>query len=222
MCDRVKTPEELSEIRIELRIDDDAIHDYVPRTNTAPTDPVPVVTSVKGKRRLELMRWGLIPFWALDMKLGFASFDARVETVATKPGFRDAWQRGQRCLVIADGFYEWRKPDQQPFFVSLGDRQPMTFAGLWDRWKPKDGGAPVMSCTIITTQANDLVRSIHERMPVIIGSQDWARWLGEEPLEHPVTLLAPFPPERMMMWPVDKRVADVRNQDAGLAERVAV
>jgi putative SOS response-associated peptidase YedK len=154
------------------------------------------------------------------MKLGFASFNARAETVETRPGFRDAWKRGQRCLVIADGFYEWRKPDKQPFFVSLGNKQPMTFAGLWDQWKPKDG-EPVRSCTIITTEANDMMAPIHDRMPVILGAEDWAAWLGEEPLEHPITLLRPFPPERMTMWPVSKAVGNVTNQGAELAEPVA-
>lgn len=120
MCGRLKTPAEINEIRIELRIDDFLIHDYAPRYNTAPTDPVPVITSANGKRTLEMMRWGLIPYWAKDIKVGFSSFNARAESVATAPAFRDAWKRDQRCLVIADGFYEWRKPDKQPFFISLG------------------------------------------------------------------------------------------------------
>jgi putative SOS response-associated peptidase YedK len=96
----------------------------------------------------------------------------------------------------------------------------MTFAGLWDRWKP-DGGEAIHSCTIITTDANDMMAPFHDRMPVIIGSEDWAAWLGEEPLEHPITLLRPFPPERMTMWPVGKAVGNVKNQAAGLAERIA-
>jgi putative SOS response-associated peptidase YedK len=222
MCGRVKLPEDVSVITEGLHITRNNISDYRPRYNTAPTDPIPVVTSVKGERTLELMRWGLIPWWAQDMKVGFSSFNARAETVATKPGFRDAWKRGQRCLVVVDGFYEWRKPDKQPFFISLGNRQPMAFAGLWDRWKPKDGGDPVRSCTIITTEANALVAPIHDRMPVIVGAEEWARWLGEEPLADPATLLKPFPAERMTMWPVSKAVGNVKNQGPELAERMAV
>jgi putative SOS response-associated peptidase YedK len=155
------------------------------------------------------------------LKSSFSTFNARADTVATKPVYRNAWQRGHRCLVIADGFYEWLKPDKQPFFVSLGNKQPMTFAGLWEQWKPKVGD-PVRSCTIITTDANDLVRDIHDRMPVIIGPEDWAKWLGEETLSDPAALLRPFPPERMIMWPVDRRVGNVKNQDTGLAEQLAL
>jgi putative SOS response-associated peptidase YedK len=221
MCGRVKLPEDVSVITEGLHITRNNISDYLPRYNTAPTDPIPVVTSVKGERTLELMRWGLIPWWALDMKVGFSSFNARAETVATKPGFRDAWKRGQRCLVVVDGFYEWRKPDKQPFYISLGNRQPMTFAGLWDRWKPKDGSEPVRSCTIITTEANALVAPIHDRMPVIVGAEEWAKWLGEEPLDDPATLLKPFPAERMTMWPVSKAVGNVKNQGRELAEHVS-
>jgi hypothetical protein len=116
----------------------------VPRYNTAPTDPLPVVTSANGKRRLELMRWGLVPYWSKDLKINFSTINARADSVATKPAFREAWQRGRRCLIVADGFYEWRKSDKQPFFISLGNRQPMLFAGLWEQWRPKEG-EPVRS-----------------------------------------------------------------------------
>lgn len=122
MCGRVKTPDELNEIRIELRIEDFAVGDYAPRVNTAPTDPVPVITLNDGKRRLELMRWGLIPWWAKDIKVGFSSFNARAESIATTPAFRDAWKRSQRCLIAVAGFYAWRKADKQPFFISLGNK----------------------------------------------------------------------------------------------------
>lgn len=222
MCGRFKSPKELNEIRREFRIDEDAILEYAPRYNTAPTDPAIVVTSANGKRRLELMRWGLVPWWAKDAKPNFSTINARAETVATTATFRDAWKRAQRCLVIADGFYEWRKPDKQPFFISLGNQQPMAFAGLWDRWKPKEGGEPMRSCTIITTGANSLVAPIHDRMPVILGPEDWTAWLGDEKRDEPAALLKPFPPERMTMWPVDKRVGNVKNNDPGLAERVSI
>jgi|SRR5215469_10860812 len=221
MCGRVKTPEELNEIRLEFQFVEDLVADYAPRVNTAPTDPVPVVTLHDGKRRFELMRWGLIPYWAKDMKLGFSSFNARADSLATKPVFRDAWAAGRRCLVVVDGFYEWRKADKQPFYIALGNRAPMTFAGLWERWKPKDGGEPIRSCTIITTAANALMAPLHDRMPVIIGPENWPLWLGEEPLADPAALLAPFPGERLTLWPVSKAVGNVKNQDANLAERVS-
>lgn len=222
MCGRVKTPDELNEIKLELGIEDFAVADYGPRVNTAPTDPVPVITLTEGKRRLELMRWGLIPWWAKDIKVGFSSFNARAETVATAPAFRDAWKRGQRCLVAVAGFYEWRKRDRQPFFVSLGNKQPMIFAGLWERWKPKDGADPIRSCTIITTKPNELIEKLHNRMPVILGPESWPAWLGEEPIADPASLLKPFPAERMTMWPVDKRIGNVKNQERELAEPITV
>ena len=222
MCGRVKLPEDYSETKIQLdREAWDAILNYERRYNVAPTDKIPVITSSNGERKLEMMRWGLVPWWAKDLKIGFSSFNARAETVAKTPAFRDAWKRGQRCLVVTGGFYEWRKPDKQPFMIALGNKQMMCMAGLWDRWKPKDG-EPVRSCTVITTEANAMIAPIHDRMPVILGAEDWAAWLGEEPLADPAVLLKPFPPERMTMWPVSKAVGNVKNVGRELAEPIAI
>ncbi len=217
MCGRVKSVEELNEVRKDLSILFNRVADYVPRYNTAPTDMVPVVTSTNRQRTLEMMRWGLVPSWAKDLKTGFATFNGRVDTIATKPVFRDAWKAARRCLVVTDGFYEWRKSDKQPFMIALGNKQPMLMAGLWEEWKPKDA-APLRSCTIITTDANAFMAGIHDRMPVILGPEDWEAWLGEEPLPNPAALLKPFPGERMTMWPVSKAVGNVKNQGAELAE----
>ncbi len=118
-----------------MKITTDRTNGYSPRYNVAPTTPVPVVTSDKHQRILEMMRWGLIPSWAKDMKSGYATFNARADSVATKPAYRSAWKTGRRCLVMADGFYEWRKTDKQPFFITLGNRQPMALAGLWEAWR---------------------------------------------------------------------------------------
>jgi putative SOS response-associated peptidase YedK len=219
MCGRLKTPGELNEIKLQLQIED-LLLDYAPRYNVPPTALVPVVTSANGSRQMSQMRWGLIPSWAKDDKNGYATFNARADTVASKPAFRAAWKAGRRCLIIADGFYEWRKADKQPYFIALGNRQPMTFAGLWEEWQPPDGPS-LRSCTIITTDANTLVGEVHDRMPVIIGPENWAAWLGEERCD-PAALLKPFPPERMTLWPVSKRVGNVKNSDAGLIERVEV
>ncbi len=199
---------------------EDLLLDYVPRYNIPPTAPVPVVTSSDGERRLSLMRWGLIAAWAKDAKLDYATFNARADSVAIKPAFRSAWKAGRRCLVIADGWFEWRKSDKQPYFIMLGNRQPMTFAGLWQEWQPPVG-QPLRSCTIITTEAYELVGEVHDRMPVIIGTENWAAWLGEEPCD-PAALLKPFPPERMTLWPVSKRVGSVKNNDPALTDRVFV
>lgn len=219
MCGRVKLPEDYSEIVDPRRAAGKLRKEYL-RYNVAPTMPVPVVTSKDGEREIELMRWGLVPSWAKDAKMSYSTFNARADTVATKPAFRGAWKAGRRCLVVTDGFYEWRKPDKQPFLITLGNQQIMCMAGLWEEWKPKDA-EPVRSCTIITTEANAMMAPVHDRMPVIIGPEDWSAWLGEEPLPDPAMLLKPFLPERMTMWPVDRRVGNVKNQDKELLEPIS-
>jgi putative SOS response-associated peptidase YedK len=224
MCGRLKTPDELNEIGPQLGLKD-FLPDYKVRYNTPPTALVPVVTSEKGARKLRLMKWGLLPAWAKDDKMAYATFNARSDTVATKPAFRSAWKAGRRCLVLADGFYEWKKGpgknDKQPYFITLGNRQPMTFAGLWEEWTDKATGQIIESCTILTTDANEAMAKVHDRMPVIIGPDDWAAWLGEAECD-PATLCKPFAPERMNLWPVDKGVGNVKNQDANCCEKVAL
>jgi putative SOS response-associated peptidase YedK len=122
MCGRAKLPDDVSEIKLDLKIDFDQISNYQPRWNAAPTSKLPVVVSAAGSRILTLMRWGLIPSWAKDPKLGYSTFNARAETLATRAAFRGAWQAGRRCLVLADGYYEWRDTDKQPFAVALANR----------------------------------------------------------------------------------------------------
>ncbi len=219
MCGRVKLADDVTELRQELAIKWDKLGDYRPRYNVAPTTPVPVVTSARAERTLEWMRWGLIPAWAKDAKISYSTFNARADSVATKPSFRGAWKAHRRCLVATAGFYEWRKSDKQPFCVALGNKGPMLMAGLWEEWKPPEG-EKVRSCTIITTEANPLMAAIHDRMPVIIGPEDWAAWLGEQPIADPAALLRPFPAERLTLWPVDKRIGNVQNQGRELAEPI--
>ena len=137
-----------------------------------------------GERTLTLMRWGLVPSWAKDIKIGYSTFNARAEGIDTRPAFRAAWKAGRRCLVIADGYYEWRDTDKQPFAVALGNRGPMTFAGLWDLWRAPDG-KPLKSFTIITTHANACCSPLHDRMPVLLAPDRWAAWLGETPQPTP-------------------------------------
>jgi len=134
MCGRAKLPDDVSEIKLDLKIDFDQIG-YQPRWNAAPTSKLPVVVSTAGSRILTLMRWGLIPSCAKDPKIGYSTFNARAETLATRAAFRSAWQAGRRCLALADGYYEWRDTDKQPFAVALANRGPMTLAGLWDEWR---------------------------------------------------------------------------------------
>jgi|SRR5690242_17762442 putative SOS response-associated peptidase YedK len=192
--------------------------DWSPKYNIAPTNQIPVILREAGERRVVLMRWGLVPSWAREIGK-FSTFNARADGIATKPMFRGAWAADRRCLIPASSFFEWRKPDKQPFAIALGNRGAMAFAGLWDEWTPK-GGQPLRSCTIITCAPNTLLAPLHDRMPVILGAEDWPQWLGEEPATRDalLALLKPFPAERMTLWKVANAVGNVRNENAQLIE----
>ena len=217
MCGRARLPDDVSEIKLDLKIDWDEIDDYRPSWNAAPTSKLPVVISLEGKRTLTLMRWELVPSWAKDIKIGYSTFNARADGVDTRPAFRTAWKAGRRCLVIADGYYEWRQSDKQPFAVALGNRGPMTFAGLWDTWRAPDGNT-LKSFTIITTRANNLLVPLHDRMPVLLAPDRWAKWLGETAATDAdlKTMLTPYPSEAMTFWPVDRRIGNIRNDSPDL------
>ena len=223
MCGRAKLPDDVSEIKLDLKIDWDEIADYRPSWNAAPTAKLPVVVAKAGKRILTLMRWGLIPSWAKDIKIGYSTFNARAEGIEDRPAFRAAWKEGRRLLVIADGYYEWRATDKQPFAVALGNRGPMTFAGLWERWRAPDGEM-INSFAIITTQANATLKALHDRMPVLIGPDGWPAWLGETAASAAEikAMLKPYPGNGMSFWPVDRRVGNVRNDSPDLFTPLAV
>ena len=182
--------------------------------NIAPTDPVLTVTNDDGQRRGRVMRWGLIPFWAKDAKIGSRMINAVGETAASKPAFRTAFRK-RRCLVLADGFYEWKKNGKQriPNYIFLKSGEPMAFAGLWETWKSPEGEY-VRSCAIITTNSNSFIEPVHSRMPVILSDESEALWL--DPLtEDPgilEPLLIPSPPELMSSYVVTDYVNSVRNQ----------
>ena len=189
--------------------------DLTPRYNIAPTQPVATVLVVTGDRQFRVMRWGLVPSWAKDLRIGSRMINARAETLAVKPAFRSAL-RERRCLVMADGFYEWQQKagGKQPYHVVKKDGSPFAFAGLWERWEPPGGGEPVASCTIITTQANDLVRAFHERMPVILDQEDFDLWLDPtvtDPLRV-LPLLRPYPADKMKAYPVSSVVNSPRHE----------
>lgn len=194
--------------------------------NAAPQSTQPVVRLDRdsGKRAVGLLRWGLIPFWAKDAKFGYSTINARAEDVVSKPAYREAMKK-RRCLVPADAFYEWQKVDaktKKPFAIALKSREPYALAGLWERWAPKEGEA-LETFTIVTTDPNELMEKIHNRMPVIVQKKDYDRWLDPgDPARPPVDLLRPFAAEKMEAWPVSGRVGNVRNNDAGLLERDAV
>ncbi|WP_169979833.1 SOS response-associated peptidase [Tautonia rosea] len=177
--------------------------------NIAPTQPVAAVRRDpdSGARRCDLMRWGLVPSWAKDPSIGNRMINARAETVAEKPAFRHAFRR-KRCLVIADGFYEWKREGsrKQAYFIRLKDGSPFGFAGLWDYWEGPDGAFE--SCSIITTEPNALMEPIHDRMPVIVANDAYGLWLSQE-VQEPERLeplLVPFPAEAMEAWPVSTMV----------------
>jgi putative SOS response-associated peptidase YedK len=172
---------------------------------------------------LALLHWGLIPSWAKDAKIAASLINARSETLAEKPAFRTALAR-RRCLVLADGFYEWKKEGKQklPYCFELANQQPFAFAGLWERWRGPQGsdGPPLESCTIVTTTANDLCRPIHERMPVILEPADYDLWLDPavNDSQRLLPLLAPYAADEMQTRPVNPRVNNVRNDDPSLLE----
>jgi putative SOS response-associated peptidase YedK len=187
----------------------------MPRYNIAPTQDVPIVRLSRDGSGRELMmaRWGLVPFWAEDLKIGNRLINARRESVHTMRPFREAYGR-RRCLVPADGFFEWRKEGKarQPFLIRRKDQSPFAFAGLWERWKNSADGTVVRSCTIITCPANELVAAVHDRMPVILAPEDHARWLDPAATD-PRSLLAPCPAAWLESFRVNPRVNDPRHDD---------
>jgi putative SOS response-associated peptidase YedK len=191
-----------------------------PRYNIAPTQTVFAVrVNQAGEREPGFFRWGLIPSWADDPAIGNRMINARSETVADKPAFRSAFRK-RRCLIPASGFYEWQKTggQKQPYHIRTRDGQPFAFAGLWERWEK--GGEPVESCTILTAEANDLMRPLHERMPVILHREDYDRWL-DTGLQEPrklVPLLVPYSGDELTAYPVSTQVNNARHDDARCVE----
>jgi putative SOS response-associated peptidase YedK len=189
-----------------------------PNYNIAPTQEVAAVVEEDEKRKLEMLHWGLIPSWAKDPSIGNKMINARAETVAEKPSFRRAF-RVRRCLILADGFYEWKKTDdgKQPYHVKMEDGSLFAFAGLWETWQ---NGEEIRSCTIITTDANDLMSEIHHRMPVILHPEDYAMWLDHDFEEKEVltTLLKPYPADVMEAYPVSRRVNKPSNNEPSVLE----
>lgn len=190
---------------------------YTVGYNLAPTNQLAIVTHRDGHRVLESARWGLIPFFAKDEKTGYKMINAKAEGIEAKPSFRAAIKK-RRCLIPADGFYEWtgEKGSKQPFFIRLKEGPVFAFAGLWEAWRPKDGPDDepwLTSCTIITTEPNELMAPLHNRMPVILEPEDEALWLDHEaPLPEALKLLRPYVAVDMEAWPVSTAVNNVRVQ----------
>lgn len=188
-----------------------------PRYNIAPTQPLAVIPN-DGKNRVDFFVWGLIPSWAKDPSIGNRLINARAETLAEKPSFRTAFRR-RRCLVLADGFYEWRQTpgrrSKTPMYIRMQDDRPFAFAGLWENWYSPDG-SNVLSATIITTEPNNLMRDIHDRMPVILDPVDYGLWLDpeEQDPDRLSRVLRPYPEAGMKAFPVSTMVNSPANESA--------
>lgn len=187
--------------------------ELAPRYNIAPTQDVAAIRDAEGTRELVALRWGLIPSWSKDPSIGNRLINARAETLGEKPAFRSAF-RSRRCLIVADGFFEWAREGKgkQPYLIRYRDGRPFGFAGLWERWRDPDGGE-VESCTIVTTEPNALVAPIHDRMPVIVPPAGHARWLdpaGSDP-EALAALLRPADCDGMVAFAVATAVNNPAN-----------
>jgi putative SOS response-associated peptidase YedK len=221
VCGRytLSTPADLVAELFEL----ETTPELAPRYNIAPSQEAAVVRKSADGRRLDLLRWGLIPFWAKDAKIGYRTINARSETAAAKPAFRAAFRR-RRCLVVADGFYEWarRGDSKQPYHFRLAGSGPMAFAGLWESWNDPEGG-PLESFTILTTEANSLVAQAHPRMPVILPPGSHRSWLSDAVTapEALQPMLVPYPAAEMEGFAVSTRVNSPRNDSAECVEPVA-
>jgi putative SOS response-associated peptidase YedK len=203
-----------------------------PNYNVCPRLEVPVVAESKGQRTLDVVRWGLVPSWAKDVKIGDRLINARAETVATSNAYKRAFVK-RRCIIPADGFYEWQalegKRQKQPWFIRRRDGEPLAFAGLWEIWHdpndPDPENAPrLRSCVIITTEPNELMKPIHNRMPVVLPESAWQTWLDPEYHDTDALqkLLVPAPAGEFERWPVTTLVNKPANNGPELIEPTAV
>lgn len=216
MCGRYALKAPSSELAIRFKLDE--VVDVAPHYNIAPGSDIPTIRrSPEGKRVMHLLRWGLVPHWARDPSIGNKLNNARGESVAEKPSFRDAFKR-RRCIIPADGFYEWQAQGKvkQPYYISLKSGEPLAMAGLWESWRSQDGEI-LRTCCIITTSPNAVMGPIHDRMPVILDQRDWDAWL-EAPFDEVIGLLKPYESDGIQSWPVSKRVSKTVDDDAGLIE----
>jgi len=233
MCGRVRLSFDVSEIKLVFSIPPHRpTPNFAPSWNVAPTDSLPVVgfDARAGEHSLDVLRWGLVPFWAKDLKVGFANINAKAEGIENRPAFREAFQR-RRCLVPVDNFYEWKKTatGKQPYAIALADRGLMALAGLWENWRSpgenwrSPAGEWVRSFAVVTCPPNELRAELHNRMPVVLGPETWPVWLGEEPADarQLKAMLAPYPSEEMTCWPVSPRVGNVKNNDPSLIEAIS-
>jgi putative SOS response-associated peptidase YedK len=224
MCGRYSLQTKRVDLARELALAEDDVLELSPRWNIAPSQPVPIVlrSGPRGEdsgAKMALHVWGLVPAWANDPRVGNKLINARKESLATKPSFKDAFHEGRRCLVIADGFYEWAPLSsggpKMPRFIRLKSKAPFTFAGLWERWR-SPAGEPLHTCTVVTGPPNDLVRPLHDRMPVILRPEAREAWMDPKLRDERelLDLLDVFPAEQMETYPVGRHVNSPDHDDA--------
>ncbi|HTF70364.1 MAG TPA: SOS response-associated peptidase [Edaphobacter sp.] len=223
MCGRYARRSDKQKLAEHFAVHGPSLPDFGPSWNVAPQTFQPVVRLNRGtgEREIVLMRWGLIPFWAKEPSIGLRTINAKAETITTTPAFREAIKY-RRCLVPADAFYEWVQLDaknKQPFAIALKSGEPYALAGLWEKWKDREADAELLTFTVITTDPNEVVQPMHDRMPVIIPEKDYERWLQPgDPDRPPIDLLRPFDADKMTAWKVDKAVGNVKNDRSELIE----
>ena len=191
-----------------------SIEQFKENYNIAPGQKILAVTKKPDGNYLEFYKWGLIPFWAKDKNIGYKMINTRAETITEKPSFKYAFQK-RRCLILANGFFEWRKHDKQPFYIFLKNRKIFSFAGIWERWK-SPAGEEIKSCSIITTTPNDKIREFHPRMPVILSQKNESKWLSDQIPEELQKMLIPYPADETDSHKVSRIVNSVDNNSRNL------
>jgi putative SOS response-associated peptidase YedK len=223
MCGRYRRTTREEELARRWNIPIPVQRDLPISWNVAPSEEVLAIRLKRDSKEqsFDWLRWGLVPYWSKDKRIAYSTINARAETIDKTPAFRLAFQK-RRCLIPADGFYEWRKtrPPKVPFHIALKDESPFCFAGVWDAWKDPASGEWLRSCSIITTEANELIARIHDRMPVILREADFPIWLGETGEAELKALLRPYPADEMQMWEISSRVNTPANDDPAIIEPV--
>ncbi len=217
MCGRFSLTKQ--EEAINQRFETNGSHaPYIPRFNGAPSQPMAVISN-NDPQYISHFKWGLVPFWAKDPKIGYKLINAKAETLGEKPSFKSSFKQ-RRCLVLSDGFFEWRKDqDKTPYYISLKEHQLFAMAGLWDTWKDAEG-KELNSFTIITTEPNEMMKVIHNRMPAILEPHHEKEWLENNNAEDLKKMLGPYPAEIMQNWKVSKLVNSPRNETAEILKQL--
>lgn len=219
MCGRARLAADHSEKKIRVFLKGVEMPNIRPCYNLAPTmDILGVTATSDGVRTARMMHWGIIPGWAPEKKMKFPTFNARGEELLEKRTYAPLWSKAQRCLIVVDGYYEWRKSDKQPFTIIRKDGEPLVFGGLWGDWKDKASGETIRTGTIITMESKGQVAELHNRVPLVLEPDSWAQWLEAKPAEAYDLIQAPG--DILKWWPVSKDVGNVKNQGAHLAEPI--